>query len=370
MGRTRRIALIMPVRNEEASIDETMAAVVASTRLPDEIVIGDGRSTDRTVSKCLEYARSGGLTLKVVDNPALVPGAGRNVATCASDGEILLFCDFGNLVDSHWIERMVAPFEADPSVDFVIGMYYPLVKSDFERCVALVNYPVFIEVQRMSEDERKTFVPGRLSAGGSSLACTRAMWERAGGFPGWLNAGEDKLFGLKLRRLGARTVVALNTGVKHHMRSSLSQIFRQYVRNGRGEGRINSPSRHLPKLLAVYGVLLGLIIAGAAISPWLWVAAAALFGAYVWRAAIDRMFKLDDRMRRPVHFANAVAILVVRDWGTLIGNLLGKFDWLLKPAYRRNHDAYMSADGRHVHGLSRARPASPGLQKSGQPHAT
>ena len=160
----RRVALVMPVRNEEAAVDETMAAILASTRLPDEVVIGDGGSTDRTVAKCLEW-RARGLDVKVVDNPALFPGAGRNAAARATECEILLFCDFGNHVDPRWVERMLAPFEADPAAEFVVGMYYPLVKSDFEQCVACVNYPVMVAVQRMTEAERRAFVTADANAG-------------------------------------------------------------------------------------------------------------------------------------------------------------------------------------------------------------
>jgi glycosyltransferase involved in cell wall biosynthesis len=344
----RRVALVMPVHNEEAAIDETLVAILASTRLPNEIVIGDGGSTDGTVSKCLAYRRRG-LDVRVVDNRARFPGAGRNAAACAAESEILLFCDFGNRVDPHWVERMVAPFEADPNVDFVIGMYYPLVKSDFEQCVACVNYPISVALQRMSDTERKTFVPSRTSPGGSSIACTRAIWERAGGFPEWLRTAEDKLFGLKLRRLGARTVFAGGAGVSHHMRSSLKQIFQQYLMYGRGDGRINNLSRHFVKLLVVYGVLLGLVGAGVLVSPWLLAAAAVLYGAYVWRAAVSRILRFDGGLRRPVYFAHALAILVVRDWGAIIGNLLGRFDWLFKPRYRRNYRAYI--EGRAHAGL-------------------
>jgi GT2 family glycosyltransferase len=335
-----RVALVMPVHNEEAAVDETLTAILASTRLPDEIIIGDGRSTDRTAHKCLQY-RQRGLSIKVVDNPRLFPGAGRNVAANATDCEILLFCDFGNRVEPNWVERMSARLESNSEVDFVIGMYYPLVKSQFEQCVACVNYPTAVAVQRMTEAERNAFATTELSAGGSSVACSRATWEHIGGFPEWLRTAEDKLFARKLRQLGARIVVATDTGVSVHMRSNLMQIFRQYLLYGRGDGHTRTLSRHTMKLLLVYAAIFGLFGMGIIISPWFLAAAATLFGAYAWRAALRRVMTLGDGAGRMKHIACALAILIVRDGGAILGNFLGRIDWLLRPIYRRNYAIYM-----------------------------
>ncbi len=43
-----RTSLIVTVRNEAASLDELLESVAAQTQPPDEIVIVDGGSTDRT----------------------------------------------------------------------------------------------------------------------------------------------------------------------------------------------------------------------------------------------------------------------------------------------------------------------------------
>lgn len=337
-----RVALIMPVLNEEAAVDETMAAILASTRVPDEIVIGDGGSTDRTVEKILSY-RERGLNVKVVPNPARLPGGGRNAAAGATDCEILLFCDFGNRIDPHWVERIVARFDEEPPVDLVFGVYYPLVKSDFEHCVACINYPAMRAVERMSIAERRHALPPAAMGGGSNAGCTRAVWRQAGGFPEWLRAAEDTLFIRKLRKIGALFDLVPDAVVSHHMRSDVHSIFRQYFTYHRGSGRTRFVSRHLLRPALIYG---GLLAAAAAspTMPWLGAVAVLAYVAYVYRAGLGKIIKFDGRLAKAVYVPQAAGILLARDCGALLGCAAGIADWMLKPIYRRNYYAY-AADG-------------------------
>jgi len=75
----------MPVKNEERSVGPTLDAVFASTRLPDEIVIADGQSVDRTLERVEAYTGRG-VPIRVVPNPQIFAGAGRNHAAAESVG--------------------------------------------------------------------------------------------------------------------------------------------------------------------------------------------------------------------------------------------------------------------------------------------
>ncbi|HET7498442.1 MAG TPA: glycosyltransferase, partial [Candidatus Eisenbacteria bacterium] len=52
------VALIVTVRNEEASIDALLDSLLGGSRAPDEIVVADGGSTDRTVERLRHRAAS------------------------------------------------------------------------------------------------------------------------------------------------------------------------------------------------------------------------------------------------------------------------------------------------------------------------
>ena len=45
-----KISLVVPVKNEAGSIDELIASISRPTRPPDEVVLVDRGSTDRTVA--------------------------------------------------------------------------------------------------------------------------------------------------------------------------------------------------------------------------------------------------------------------------------------------------------------------------------
>ncbi len=114
MGR-RRISVIIPALNEE----EPIAAVVAgclATNLPDEVIVVDNGSVDRTA----ERARSAGA--RVVAEP--VPGYGRacaaGVRALAPECEIVVFLDGDGSDCPELMGRLVQPI-LEGEQDFVIG---------------------------------------------------------------------------------------------------------------------------------------------------------------------------------------------------------------------------------------------------------
>ena len=69
--------IIMPALNEEDSVQRTLDSILASSRLPDEIVVADGGSSDRTAELVRSYADRG-IRIQLVDNPLVFPGETNN----------------------------------------------------------------------------------------------------------------------------------------------------------------------------------------------------------------------------------------------------------------------------------------------------
>jgi glycosyltransferase involved in cell wall biosynthesis len=111
----RRISVIIPALNEE----EPIAAVVRqclTTGLPDEIIVVDNGSTDRTA----ECARAAGA--KVVAEPR--PGYGRacaaGIRALSPECQIVVFLDGDGSDCPELMEQLVQPI-AEEKQDFVIG---------------------------------------------------------------------------------------------------------------------------------------------------------------------------------------------------------------------------------------------------------
>jgi hypothetical protein len=95
------------------------------------------------------------------------------------------------------------------------------------------------------------------------VAFTKQVWQRAGGYPEWLDYCEDVVFDLAVLAQGERFVWAPQAVAHFRPRPSLAAFFRQYFRYARGDGKANLwLQRHLLR----YGVYMcGL--AGLALTP-------------------------------------------------------------------------------------------------------
>ena len=111
------ISVVMPVYNEEANIIQTLEAIYANTRLPLEVILADGGSTDQTVSLVKKYFPQ----VKVYHNPERSAAAGRNVGLQYAQGNIIAFTDGDCVVAEDWIEQIQNAFE-NYDIDGLGGM--------------------------------------------------------------------------------------------------------------------------------------------------------------------------------------------------------------------------------------------------------
>lgn len=335
----KRVALVMPIRNEERSVPETMDSVFASTRLPDEIIVADGMSTDGCIAAILTYADRG-VPIRVVKNPTIWCGGGRNVAIRATDCDVIVLCDFGNTIEPTYIEEIVRPFEEDESMDIVGGLFRMRATTDFEHCVAAIHYFEDYTLNRMSREDIQKILPPIVFPGGLCTAFTRRIWLAAGEQPEWLAKGQDKMFSRKVYAIGGKGKIAIDARLWHHVRRSPRELFRQLYLYGRGNGQMHFLSKHVIQLAGIYGML-GLLLLLGFVSPLFVAAAIALFAAYVWVAGIRKVVKVDGGLKSLRYIPVAVQVLLIRDIGSLLGHAVGWAEWFLVPRYRENYERYM-----------------------------
>lgn len=92
------VSVIVPARNEEASLATCLESLVAQTAVEFEIIVVDDHSTDRTPEIASSFAAAHGSTLRVIEAGPLPAGwTGKNNAVIAgvrqARGEWLLFTD-------------------------------------------------------------------------------------------------------------------------------------------------------------------------------------------------------------------------------------------------------------------------------------
>jgi glycosyltransferase involved in cell wall biosynthesis len=91
------VSVVIPAYNAEAYLREALDSVFAQTRPPDEVVVVDDGSTDRTS----EVAASYGDRVRLLRQPNRGEAAARNAGVLAARGALIAFLD----ADDTWLPR-------------------------------------------------------------------------------------------------------------------------------------------------------------------------------------------------------------------------------------------------------------------------
>ncbi len=246
------VSLIFTVLNEGEDVRKLMDSLLQQHTLPDEVVVVDGGSTDQTVAVLEEYADR--LPLRIIIEPGANISRGRNVAIEHATHELIAVTDAGVHLQPDWLTCLMAPFHLHASgssemPDFVSGFFLPDPKGLFEHALAMTTLPA-----------REEMGKGRFMPSSRSVAFTRSIWRRVGGYPEWMTWSEDVLFDLALMNIGAKIVYQPDAIVWFRPRASLSAFMRQYRNYAYGDGQgLLWPKRHAIRYIT-YLILLPLVL--------------------------------------------------------------------------------------------------------------
>ncbi len=223
------VTIIATVRNESATIEQLLSSMFAQHVLPAEIIIADAGSTDGTREHLRAWSERFPL-LRVIEAPGAGRSAGRNLAIQAATSEWIACTDGGVLLDEHWLQALLrgvdeARAQGQP-VDVVSGFFSLDARTVFELALGCVTLP----------DERELHTD-RFLPSSRSVLFRKAAWQRAGGYPEWLDVCEDLLFDLELRKSGASFRFAGDALVHFRPRRSIGAYFWQYYTYARGDGK-------------------------------------------------------------------------------------------------------------------------------------
>lgn len=257
-----KVSVIATVRNEEGSVGQLLDSLQAQTRPPDEVVIADGGSTDRTLEILRAHAEQNSLPVRVLSVPGANISEGRNAAIEAARGDIIASTDAGVRLSTRWLEELTRPFEGSicggNGPDIVSGFFRPDPQSAFETALGATTLPELRDIR-----------PDKFLPSSRSVAFRKAVWERVGGYPIWLTYSEDVLFDLALKNQGYHFVFAPGALVYFRPRTGLWAFWRQYrgYAMGDGEGLLWT-GRHLLRYTTY--LLLGPLLLGLGFHQPLW----------------------------------------------------------------------------------------------------
>jgi glycosyltransferase involved in cell wall biosynthesis len=231
-----KVSLIATVRDAGPFIGDFLASVRAQTRPPDEVIVTDGGSTDGT----LDVLRQAGGVVVLSETGANI-ARGRNVAVRAATHDVIAVTDADCVLAPDWLERILEPLER--GADVSAGFYRPLARSFLETCAAAVSLP-----------EPEELGPGWLPSA-RSVAFRREAFEAGGGYPEWLDVGEDMYLNHRWVEAGMRIERAPEAVTFWRVRPTLAETWRQYSRYAEGDAKAGMYGRRHAIRFATYAGL-------------------------------------------------------------------------------------------------------------------
>jgi glycosyltransferase involved in cell wall biosynthesis len=307
-----RVAIAIPLRDEEATVDALIDSLLGQTRPPDEIVIADGGSIDRTV-ELIERRIDRGEPIKLLQIGPAFPGRGRNEAVRATDCDWVAFVDGGIRAAPNWLEQLTDFVARNPETDLVLGNFEPVTDSFFTRCAAIAYVP-----------SRSTVPGGRWRSHfiASSLV-RRSLWEQVGGFPEHLRAAEDLVFLETARKLAGSARVGIVPEATVHWqlpadyRRTLRR-FRTYARYDLLAGRFENWHRALVRRYLLFGAIAA--ASGPAAPLTFSGLTLTLLAARSLRSMRAKREFVDDTLRgQAMQFATTASILGLLDFAAFSG---------------------------------------------------
>jgi glycosyltransferase involved in cell wall biosynthesis len=296
------VSLVATVKDAGSAAVPFLDSLAAQTRTPDEVVIVDGGSSDGTVDRLREHA-----AITVLEEPGANIARGRNLAIAASSHDVIAVTDADCVLEPRWLERLLVPLES--GADVSMGFYRPIEDGFLQSCMAAINLPDADEI------DEGTFMPS-----GRSVAFRREAIAAAGGYPEWLDIGEDMYVDHRWRELGLDLRFVPDAVVRWRLRSTLRDTWVQYFRYARGDAIAGMhPERHAVRF-GVYGLGLYALGTRGAVRK-----LTALAGgvAYAGRPLRRASARFDTTGERAAALAAVPALMAFVDLAKMAGYLAG-----------------------------------------------
>jgi glycosyltransferase involved in cell wall biosynthesis len=217
------ISVVIRCFNEERMIGRLLSGLAAQTRRPDQIVVVDSGSTDRTLEIVARYPAE----VHHIDPATFSFGRSLNAGLRLATGDLVVIASAHVYpVYDTWLERLTAPLD-DPDVGLAYGRQVGGPTTRFSEAQVLA-----------------TWFPAQSSARQShpftnnANACVRRLDWEAQAYDESLTGLEDLDFAAKLMARGRAIAYVAEAPVVHVHRETWAQTFNRYRREAIAHRRI------------------------------------------------------------------------------------------------------------------------------------
>lgn len=213
-------SLVTTIRNESIGIIDFLNSIERQSLRPEEVIIVDGGSTDRTIELVEEYIKDSKLCIKFIKSPPVNIAEGRNIGIKEARNELVVLTDAGCRLDADFCKNLVGCFSHLDDVDLAGGIYKPMHKASTYLTIDWhsVNWQEFTPSAR-------------------SIAIKKSLALKIGGFPEYLTlTGEDTLFDINYRRVSGKWVFNKKSLIYWNSPKTAEEAFKIAYTYGKGDG--------------------------------------------------------------------------------------------------------------------------------------
>jgi glycosyltransferase involved in cell wall biosynthesis len=327
-----KISVIIPCLNEEETIENVLIAIYQQQypREDIEVVLADGGSRDKTISKIEGFKKSHpDLAIKLINNPHRQIPAALNRAITASKGEIIIRMDAHSLPRPDYVQRCSQAL-IDGKGENVGGKWeiLPGANTWIARGIAIAaSHPLGVGDARY-----------RISGQAGSVDTVpfgsyyRKLFDRIGFFDESLLSNEDYEFNTRIRLSKGTVWFDPEIVCQYYARPTLNDLAAQYWRYGYWKAKMVrrypstiKPRQALPPLFVAS--ILGLLVLGFFIKPFLYLFLTVFF-LYVSIIILASILSAIKNKDVALVISVSLAIIIMHfSWGTgFLASLVAKQD--------------------------------------------
>lgn len=249
------VSVVIPARDAADSVEATLNSVLAQRYDGSiEIVVAEGRSTDRTRT-LLDRAAADHPAVRVVDNPSGETAAGLNAAIAAAGGSVIVRCDAHATLPPDYVATAVRVL-AETGAANVGGVQKAVGRGAWQEAIAIAM------TSPLGVGDSRFHYGGKAGPTDTVYLGTfdRRILDEVGGFDERLIRNQDYELNHRLRERGHVVWFDPSLVVTYRPRASLGGLWAQYFDYGRWKRTMlaRNPSALRWRQLAPIGLVLGL----------------------------------------------------------------------------------------------------------------
>jgi len=235
------LSVVIPIRNEEAFITETLDMLVDQDYPKDrfELIIVDGFSVDKTRILVEDYIKAhADINITMLDNPGYLSSRARNIGIRHAKGKLIAVIDGHVYVPNKNLFSNMERLK-EKSGALSLSRPAPLDVPGLDKN----SMAYWIAIGRKSKigHSKNSFIysdfEGFVNPVSSGFAYDRSVFDTVGYFDENFDAAEDVEFHFRLKQAGIEAYTSPDLLIFSYPRNSLKALFHQQRRYGEGRAR-------------------------------------------------------------------------------------------------------------------------------------